>query len=469
MRDQCGTSGMNVAFLSPTYTRSLYAGIVEVTPLRATDLPDEDDAAESLLSGSGVDAILLVAVVEGAWTEDVRKLEKETYHGGVFELAGCAHVGRSSVAWSNVDEKQAKRKRTRKETEKGGYPYHIKSSWGRGGQAVWEDEPPFYLYVREPKDARLVFTIHDEDVVGDGQSVGSAHKKLRDLVPAAAKGEVDAVDDIKKKVIDQLKKDGKLQEAVQRTTNEDGTETIDIDQDYIMNAVNEAYGATVETKVKMTSKPPIKDKGGQRMAGAMAGAMIAGPAGAAVGGVLAQMYEGQVRGSAEVRLRYTPIPRGETTNKAKRDEYEVKGGLPGVTWGKLYQKHVMQNRDPDTDGTDDPRLAGSDLEFCCFVTHDSTGCSCAIYRSLERKLIAVSFRGTCAPVDLITDATITQVAWVEGEDVDNPDTAKIHSGFRYVPFLINEHVTCLFYNQKCGSKNIYINDSIFLIFIDFFT
>ena len=189
MRDQCGTSGMNVAFLSPTYTRSLYAGIVEVTPLRATDLPDEDDAAESLLSGSGVDAILLVAVVEGAWTEDVRKLEKETYHGGVFELAGCAHVGRSSVAWSNVDEKQAKRKRTRKETEKGGYPYHIKSSWGRGGQAVWEDEPPFYLYVREPKDARLVFTIHDEDVVGDGQSVGSAHKKLRDLVPAAAKGE----------------------------------------------------------------------------------------------------------------------------------------------------------------------------------------------------------------------------------------------------------------------------------------
>ena len=33
-----GSSGLNVAFLSATYTRSLYRGIVEVTPLRATDL-----------------------------------------------------------------------------------------------------------------------------------------------------------------------------------------------------------------------------------------------------------------------------------------------------------------------------------------------------------------------------------------------------------------------------------------------
>ena len=98
-----GSSGLNVAFLSAAYTRSLYRGIVEVTPLRATDLPDEDDAAESLMTGGGVDAALLVSVVEGAWTEDVKKLEKEQYHDGVLDLAGCAHVGRSSTAWGDVD------------------------------------------------------------------------------------------------------------------------------------------------------------------------------------------------------------------------------------------------------------------------------------------------------------------------------------------------------------------------------
>ena len=72
-----GSSGTNVAFLSTAYTRSLYKGVIEVTPLRASDLPDEDDAAESMLSGGGVDAALLVSVVEGAWKEDIEKLEKE--------------------------------------------------------------------------------------------------------------------------------------------------------------------------------------------------------------------------------------------------------------------------------------------------------------------------------------------------------------------------------------------------------
>jgi hypothetical protein len=77
-----GSSGLNVAFLSSLYTRSLYSGIIEVTPLKASDLPDEDDAAESLITGGGVDASLLVGVVEGAWSEDVKKLEKEQFHNG---------------------------------------------------------------------------------------------------------------------------------------------------------------------------------------------------------------------------------------------------------------------------------------------------------------------------------------------------------------------------------------------------
>ena len=111
---------------------------------------------------------------------------------------------------------------------------------------------------------------------------------------------------------------------------------------------------------------------------------------------------------------------------------QVKGGLPGVDWGELYAQqieNIQTNQLPDDES--DPHLGGSDLEFCCFVTHDKTGCSCAVYRSLEKKLIAVSFRGTCELVDLVTDASIIQEAWVEGEDIEAEDAVKVHVGFRY--------------------------------------
>jgi hypothetical protein len=72
-----------------------------------------------------------------------------------------------------------------------------------------------------------------------------------------------------------------------------------------------------------------------------------------------------------------------------------------------------------------------DLEMCFFLTHDKTGCTCICYRSLEKKMIAVSFRGTCQPVDLITDASLIQETWIEGEDVNNENVRKVHKGFRY--------------------------------------
>ncbi|KAL7540939.1 hypothetical protein ACHAXR_010488 [Thalassiosira sp. AJA248-18] len=420
-----GSSGVNVAFLSAAYTRSLYKGILEITPLRASDLPDEDDAKESLLTGGGVDATLLVSVVEGAWTEDVKKLEKEQFHDGVLDLAGCAHVGRSSTAWGNVDEKKAKKNKA-----KGGSgAYHIKSSWGKGGQAVWEDDPPFYLYVQDPKTARMVFTLFDEDVVGGGQPIGSAHRKLVELLPNAKESD-NVVSMLKSQVIDQLKQSGKLQQAISIKVNEEtGEEETIIDQDVILEAINESYGSATTASIKMSSKPRKKDKGGQRAMGMAAGAMLAGPAGAAVGGILASMYEGEVRGKVEVKLKYTPIPQVDLKLK-ERARYEVKGGLPGVEWGEMYDRMLGSDGDMVHPTTMDPRLAGSDLEFCCFVSHDSTGCSCAIYRSLERKLICLSFRGTCAPIDLVTDASIAQDAWVEGEDVESAETPKVHTGFR---------------------------------------
>ena len=46
--------------------------------------------------------------------------------------------------------------------------------------------------------------------------------------------------------------------------------------------------------MKLTSKPKKKDKNSQIAAGAAAGAMVAGPAGAALGGLIGSIYEGDV-------------------------------------------------------------------------------------------------------------------------------------------------------------------------------
>ena len=96
----------------------------------------------------------------------------------------------------------------------------------------------------------------------------------------------------------------------------------------------------------------------------------------------------------------------------------------------MYKKHINKIR--ANDPSFDPDIAGTDLEFCVFVTHEKTGSSCAIYRSLEKKLIAVSFRGTCAPIDLVTDASIVQTPWVKGVDEKKENVPRVHVGFRYV-------------------------------------
>jgi hypothetical protein len=105
-----GSSGVDVAFQSTAFTRSIYKGLLQIQPIKCSDLPDEDNSAEGLMTGSGVDAYLLVAVAEGKWKEDIDIIEKEKYNDGVLALQGCAHVGRSSTAWSNIDEKKAAKK-----------------------------------------------------------------------------------------------------------------------------------------------------------------------------------------------------------------------------------------------------------------------------------------------------------------------------------------------------------------------
>ena len=412
-----GPQGLQVAFCSQAYTRQLYKGLIEVTVQRITGLPEnEAGAAERFLKGKGVDACLLVAVLEGQWKEDVEILQKQQYHTGVLDLLGAAHVSRSSTCWSSVDKNKAK---ANKAKHGKALPYHIPATWGKGGEAVWpEDERPFYLYVHDPAAARLVFTVFDEGRgIVAGSAVGSTYKQLKSLIPQAALNQTQLIDEMKRKVLGQLK----------------GGATYD----QLDDATKTQIGATVwQGTMRLTSKPPKKDKKGQMMAAAAAGAALAGPLGAAVGAVGASFYEGEVQGSITCRIRYLPIPQVPV----KRKTYTVYGGMPGIDWGTMYYKYLnrelqktghwtkeeQQHRDPN----DAPQGGTNDLEHCFFVNHKQTGATCAVYRSLEMKLVVVSFRGTCAPVDLITDASLIQAAWVDGENIENQSLPKVHFGFR---------------------------------------
>lgn len=456
-----GSSGLNVAFVSAAYTRQLYQGLVEITVQKCTGLPadSQDSVAERLLSGSGVDACLLTAVLEGQWKEDVAILEQEQYHTGVLDLTGAAHVSRSTTCWASVNQERAvasERKNGRS------LPYYVPATWGKGAEAIWpETEPPVVLYVQDPSTARLVFTVLDDDKLGDGTAVGSTYQKLADLIPQAALQQTELIDQLKQKVLDEIRRTGSL--------------------DALDDVTKFQLGASAwQGVLPLTSKPRKKDKNGQILAGAVAGAALGGPLFAAAGAVLGGLYEGSVEGSIHLRIRYLPLP---TALAVPRQTHTVQGGMPGIDWGTLYdmyqsklrvvlpsqktvsleeeeaeqQQHLLSNVQDQEEGnsedtssaqtlqpicvSDDnnvdddhapPQSVGerNDLEHCFFVTHSKTGATAAVYRSLEQKLIVVSFRGTCALVDLITDASLIQETWIEGEDVDNQSIPKVHVGFR---------------------------------------
>ena len=405
-----GSKGMNVAFVSSAFTKNLYEGMVEITPLKCTGLPDEDNNMEAALSGGGVDACIMVAAVEGQWKEDIELL-KQGFHEGIMDLSGAAHVGRSSTAWSNVNINKSKSEKRKT----GKAPaYHIPKTWGKDGEAVWPEEEPFYIYVQDPEKVKLLFTLFDDDVIGGGSPLGSTYISLAEVLPQVKASQTDLM-------IDQLKH--QVQERIQRGEIEPDK----IDEEF-SKAINKDIKAW-EGDLKLTSKPRIKNKNNQRIMGAAAGAMVAGPMGAAVGAGLASLYEGQVKGRIFAKLRYLPIPQASLP----RNRYTVLGGMPGINWGDLYEKYVdsVYNSNDDNDSTvEASTVAGTDLEFCFFINHDQTGGCCAVYRSLEKKVIVISFRGTCQPVDLITDASIVQEPWVEGEDPKNEGIGKVHVGFR---------------------------------------
>ncbi len=440
-RWETGSKGWKVAFCSEAFTRNLYQGLVKVKVKKILDLPsspDGDNAAEQIVTGKGVDACLLVAVLEGHWKEDIDLLEKEQYHDGVLGLTGAAHVGRTSTAWSNVDERASQQSLKQRGEPK---PYHIPATWGKGGIAVWPEAPAqdrkqvkesespkkgpitnrsnqFFLYVQDPSTARLVFTVADDNRVGGLVGVGSTHKRLTSLIPKATNAPEQWMDEWKKAMMEQARRKGE--------TDEFEVPAIDPSK----------LGASWEGKLKLISKPRKKSKQGQIMTGVAAGAAVAGPMGAAAGFVIGNLYEGQVQGVIECELNYLPILSNQA---ARRPVYTVKGGMPGIDWGELFQKYQSRKSQLSANSSQ-PTLSVSDighklremkdLEHCFFVNHDITGGTCAVYRSLETKVIVVSFRGTCEPVDLFTDTSLVQEPWIEGEDMKDPEIIKVHSGFR---------------------------------------
>ena len=398
-----GSKGLSVAFISPSFTRNLYKGLVQITPKKCIDLPDEDSAAESIMTGGGVDAYLLIGVVEGKWKEDLLEL-RDKNNNGVLDLKGCAHVGRSSTAWSNVNERQARRNKA--EGKSGSY--HIQSSWGKGGQAIWDQEP-FYLYVQDPSEATLVLSIVDDDIVGDGDVIGSATRKLTDLIPSVAEGDPMAA--MKQAVLDKIQSSHMDPGGLESLTGK---------------SLAEAMSQNWEGDIKLQTKPKKKDKGGQTAGAVVVGGMVGGPMGAAVGAAAAQFYEGEVRGKISLGIRYLPIPDVDMT----RESYEAKGSLDGVFWNDLYRRFAEDKKKESLSDDLDFHLVDDDLEFCFFVNHDITGCSCALYRSLSKRFIVISFRGTTVPKDIVTDASIVQDTWVEGVDPKKEGIPKVHAGFR---------------------------------------
>ena len=337
-----GSQGLKVAFVSLSFTRQLYKGLVEVTVLKCTGLPEDDSATERFLSGSGVDACLLVAALEGSWKEDVQLLEKEQYHEGVLDLTGAAHVGRSSVAWAHTTEKKSQLNKRQRGVA---LPYHIPAGWGKGGQAVWPEPEPFYLYVQNPATARLIFTVFDADKVGIGKAVGSTHKRLAELIPQARLTFQQLVTDLKGELVEKVKA-GDLDS---------------LDE----NAVIQLGAKSWQGELPLTSKPPKKDKTSQIVAGAAAGAYLAGPVGAAAGAVIGNFYEGQVQGRIELRLRYLPIPQVSVPRK----KYRVLGGMPGIDWGALFEKFKGRRETQPSSSL----LDIDDLEHCFYINHDKTG------------------------------------------------------------------------------------------------
>mmetsp|Transcript_34102 Transcript_34102/g.78720 ORF Transcript_34102/g.78720 Transcript_34102/m.78720 type:complete len:427 (-) Transcript_34102:1636-2916(-) len=270
-----GSRGLNVAFMSTAYTASLYAGVLQATAVSCSDLPDDRETAESLLTGSGVDAYILAAILEDDRSD---KTETEAvakkFGEGVVALETCSHVGRSTTVWANW--KEGKNDYREGPSNRA---YYEPSTWTRGGKAFWgPNETTMNIYVSNPLKSTLVLSICDEDRTKEDEVVGSTAVRLTSLLKIGKQNVGKAI----------------FGKALANVRAKTGTGETKVGDEYLTDA-NSDNVAEWEGDIKMTSRPRKKDKGGNIATGVAVGAMVAGPMGAAAGALVGNLIEEQVK------------------------------------------------------------------------------------------------------------------------------------------------------------------------------
>jgi len=335
---------------------------------------------------------------------------------GAIGLGRAVDRARSSTVWSKSVADQAKE----------GLQALFKSKeQAAEGSATWPDAELLTLYVKDPSRAQLALTVFDEEVGVADIALGAASVHLADL----------------------LKPNG-----------------------------NEAQ-RTWSGWLPLTWRPSETQDNvllgvGAGQIGFAAGAMVAGPVGAAAGAFLGSKFSKPVQGELRLELKYTPL-RGEAgqplrplqpvadeekrgaaaTAQGAQDAQEgaewratlasglAKGGSEGVDWSTLARR-------VGTVGTDD----NAQYELCCFLTHRETSSEAAIWRDISRREVVIAFRGTSDILDVLTDVNFVQTPLEQGfNGQKSDDERKVHSGFFAAAAAVSRRVKELLVSATAGT------------------
>lgn len=409
-----GADGCDVAFMSEDFAREVYAGRLEIRLVEATELSEDQDLAQTLISGAQRDPYVIFAM-----NEENEKGPKE----GAIGLGRAVDRARSSTVWSKSVAQQAKEGITSLFSGNG------QQGKDKGFSCVWPEGEVISLYVKDPSRAQLALTVFDEEVAAADKALGATSVHLADLLRP------DAADE----------RDRQWSGWVPLTWRPPETED------------NVVMGL------------------GAGQIGMIAGAAVAGPMGAAAGAVLGSMVNKPVTGQLRLELTYTPLrgpyaqrlpplpleppplqpplPREPPPPAAAQDAAQAewkatlasrglaKGGSAGIDWSTL-------SRRVGTVGTDE----NAEFELCCFLTHKQTSTEAAIWRDNSRRLVVVAFRGTSDIMDVLTDVNLLQTPLEQGYNGQkSDDPRKVHSGFFASARAISRRVKELLVSATAGT------------------
>jgi hypothetical protein len=296
---------------------------------------------------------------------------------------------------------------------------------GKEGGAMWPEDERVFLYVKDPSRAQLALTVFDEEVLKEDVPLGATSVHLGDL----------------------LKPSGRPSER-------------------------EWSGW-----VPLTWRPS-ETQDNTVMIGAVAGAAVAGPVGAAAGGFLGSLIKKPVQGQLRLELKYTPLsevppsqqrqltergvaaageaedaganengPGADADVDAKEEAEDFvpilasgsapRGGSAGIDWSVLSRQVADES---------------AAYELCCFLTHRDTSSEAAIWRDCDRRLLVLAFRGTSDIMDVLTDVGVLQTPLEQGfEKQESDDPRRVHSGFFNSARAVNRRLKELIVSACAGT------------------